>query len=140
MTTENLSLFKAIGAKMEFLSQRQRLISQNISNADTPGYLPQDVKDADFTRTLKSLLPSEKAGKKVRLDITNPLHMPPDGAVALPDQAKQKTVYEVAPVGNAVVIEEQLLSSNKTMSDYALMTSLYQKNIAMMKTALGRGG
>lgn len=138
MTTENLSLFKAIGSKMDFLSQRQRIISQNISNADTPGYRPQDLKEADFNRILKNLLP-EKLGPKVRLEATDPQHLPTSAGAAQAAQGKQKNVYEVAPVGNAVVLEEQLLNSGKAMADYTLMTTLYQKNIAMLKTALGRG-
>lgn len=139
MTTENLSLLRAIGAKMDFLNQRQRIVSQNISNADTPGYLPQDLKEADFRRTLEKVLPQQGSDPKIRMQVTNDLHMPPDGTVAKPRQDKQKMVYEVAPVGNAVVMEEQLLNSSKTMADFAMMTTLYQKNIAMLKTALGRG-
>lgn len=138
MTIENLSLFKAIGAKMDFLSQRQRLISQNISHADTPGYLPQDVKEGDFSRTLGRLLQS-KSQQQIGINLTSPMHMTFDGSLT-GDEIDQKTVYEVAPVGNAVVMEEQLLNSNKTMGDYSLMTSLYQKNMAMLRTALGRGG
>ena len=55
MTIENLPLFQAIGAKMDFLNQRQRVVAQNISNADTPNYRPKDVVNADFSRVLKSV-------------------------------------------------------------------------------------
>jgi flagellar basal-body rod protein FlgB len=137
MTTENLSLFKAIGAKMDFLGQRQRLISQNIANADTPGFKPQDIKDAEFGRVLRNLVDTDKMG--VLLETTDPLHIPPPGSVPAPGQGQQKKVYEVSPVGNSVVLEEQLLNSGKAIADYNLMTNLYQKNIGMIKTALGRG-
>lgn len=135
MTTENLALFKAIGAKMDFLNQRQRIISQNIANADTPGYRPHDLKDADFGRTLRQIVDTQKMG--VYLETTNGMHMPPPNQAPTGKEINQKKVYEVAPVGNAVVMEEQLLSSNKAMSDYNLMTGLYQKNIGLIKTALG---
>lgn len=138
MTTENLSLFKAIGAKMDFLSQRQRVISQNIANADTPGYKPQDIKDAEFGRVLKNIVNTDKMG--VLLDTTQALHMPPPNSVPSPEEGKQKSVYEVAPVGNSVIMEEQLLNSSKSIADYNLMTSLYQKNIGLIKTALGTRG
>ena len=139
MTTENISLFKAIGAKMDYLNQRQKVIAQNIANADTPNYKPLDVKDADFRKTLSGILHEDShAVTPVTLETTNALHMPPVGEAPKGQEGKQKKVYEVAPVGNAIVMEEQLLSSNKTMADYNLMTSLYQKNIGMIKLALGR--
>lgn len=137
MTTDNLSLFKAIGAKMDFLNQRQRVLAQNISNADTPDFRPKDIKDDDFRSVLKGLVNTDKMG--VFLETTDAQHMPAPNAVPTPTEIKQKKVYEVAPVGNAVVMEEQLMSSNKTAADYNLMTSLYQKNIGLIKTALGRG-
>ena len=52
-------------------------------------------------------------------------------------EAKNKHPYEVAPAGNAVVMEEQIINSNQTSMDYNLITSLYQKNVRMIKTALG---
>jgi len=49
-----------------------------------------------------------------------------------------KKTYDVTPTGNAVVMEEQMVKSTETMTDYNLMTAIYQKNVNMMRTALGR--
>ncbi|MGB4056460.1 MAG: flagellar basal body rod protein FlgB [Alphaproteobacteria bacterium] len=133
MTTQNIALFKALGSKMDYLSQRQRVISQNIANADTPDYKPQDLKPVDFGTVLKSVTQSGS----VTINATNPMHVGFEGKVADPKEAKQKQVYEVAPDGNSVIMEEQMLNSNQTIMDYNLMTSLYQKNIQMMKIAIG---
>lgn len=137
MTTENIALFKALGAKMDYLSQRQRVISQNIANTDTPNYRPQDLKPVDFGSVLKGVLKDSNA---VRLDTTSPSHMPPHNEVSAAKEGKQKKVYEVAPDGNAVIMEEQLINSGKTVMDYSLMTNLYQKNVSLIKIALGRSG
>lgn len=137
MTTENIALFKALGAKMDYLSQRQRVISQNIANTDTPNYRPQDLKPYDFGSILKGVL---KEGHNLSLETTSAGHMPPNGEVADPKEGKQKKVYEVAPDGNAVIMEEQLINSGKTVMDYNLMTNLYQKNISLIKIAIGRQG
>lgn len=138
MTTENLALFKAIGAKMDFLSQRQRVIAQNVSNSDTPNYRPQDIKEADFSKVLKNITQSKNGVPNVNLETTSGLHMPTPGDVSVNDPRKQKDTYEVAPVGNAVIMEEQLIKSGKTMMDYNLMTNLYTKNTGLIRTALGR--
>ena len=139
MTTENLALFKALGAKMDFLNQRQKVISQNVSNADTPGYRPQDIKEGDFGKVLKNITQSRNDGvPNVGMATTNSLHMPTPGDVNVDDPRKQKETYEVAPVGNAVVMEEQLIKAGRTVMDYNLMTNLYQKHTGLIRTALGR--
>lgn len=136
MTTENISLFKAIGAKMEFLNQRQRILSQNISNADTPGYKPQDLRDLDFRETLKNI--EKNKSDSVYINRTNAGHMSPNGDIDNPKSGKQRHTYEVAHAGNAVILEEQLMKTNKNMIDYNLMTNMYQKNMGMIRTSLGR--
>jgi len=137
MTTQNIGLFEALGAKMDYLNHRQRLISQNIAHADTPNYRPQDLTPVDFGRVLDKAI-GEKS-KTVRLETTDKNHLPPAGELDPAKSQKQKKTYEVAPAGNAVVMEEQLIKSNQTIVDYNLITSLYQKNMGLIKTALGRG-
>ncbi|MCB1563082.1 MAG: flagellar basal body rod protein FlgB [Alphaproteobacteria bacterium] len=135
MTTENITLFKALGAKMDFLNQRQRIVAQNIANADTPGYRPKDLVPVKFDSVLKNVTGSNK----VQMETTKAGHMAPGGDVQNPKSRKQKDTYEVAPIGNAVVMEEQLIMSGQTVMDYNLMTNLYQKNVRMIQTAIGRG-
>ena len=134
MTTQNISLLKALSAKMDYLGQRQRVISQNVANSDTPGFRPQDLKPVDFSHVLKKV--SEQGG--VQIETTDPMHMPSPNVVADTEEARQKKVYEMAPAGNSVIMEEQLFNANKTAMDYSLMTNLYQKNINMIRLALGR--
>ncbi len=133
MSTENISLFKALGAKMDYLTMRQRVISQNIANADTPGYRPQDLKPVDFGAVLKKI----SGSPHVTMASTDAQHMPSPDEVAQGKEAKNRHPYEVAPAGNAVVMEEQILNSNQTSMDYNMMTTLYQKNVRMIKIALG---
>ena len=132
MTTENLTLFKALGTKMDFLNQRQRVISQNVANADTPGYKPQDLVPVDFGNVLKNIENAGSGRMSVKLDTTKPCHMPPGGEIPEAKAKKDKDLYEVAPAGNAVVMEEQLINAGQTVMDYNLMTSLYQKNVGMI--------
>ena len=139
MTTENLALFKAIGSKMDFLNQRQRIISQNVSNSDTPGYQPKDLRPVEFDSVLKDV--TNKSGvSNVSLAKTQAGHAGGAGDIENPKSRKQKHTYEVAPAGNAVIMEEQLFKAQQNIMDYNLMSNLYQKNISMIKTAIGRQG
>jgi flagellar basal-body rod protein FlgB len=134
MTTQDIGLFKALAAKMDYLNQRQKVIAQNIANANTPGYKPNDLSPVDFG----AVLAQTTGDATVRPVTTNPMHMTPGGnALADPKVVQNKKPYEVTPTGNAVIMEEQMVASSETMTDYNLMTNLYLKNVNMIKTALG---
>lgn len=137
MSTESIGLFKAMTAKMSFLDQRQKIISQNVANADTPGYIPHDLVPVDFGAVMSKTLPGRPP--VLRPVVTNDMHIGGKNEVDHPKNKKQKTTYEVAPAGNSVILEEQMVNATKTATDYNLMTTLYQKNVGMLRTALDRG-
>ena len=136
MTIQNIALFQALGAKMDYLDTKQKVIAQNISNADTPNYRAREISDVDFGRVLSDVTGS----KKVRMASTNAGHMPAVGEVSKGKNVKQKTTYEVAPSENSVILEEQMMRANETSIDHTLMMNIMRKNIGMIRTALGQGG
>lgn len=135
MTTQNLGLFKALNAKMNYLDQRQKVLAQNIANANTPNYKAHDLSKVDFGAVLK-----EVSGSNVlRPETTNPMHMPSPTDIADPKNRKAKETYDVVPTGNAVTLEEQMVNSTQTLTDFNLMTTLTQKNVGLFRIALGVG-
>ena len=71
---------------------------------------------------------------------TDPMHLTGTAtATAAIDDQKTKRQYETAPVGNSVVLEEQMVKLADAQSSYQLMTNLYRKHVDMLKMALGRG-
>lgn len=136
MTTQSIPIFKAMGAKMEFLNQRQGVLAHNIANADTPGYRPRDLVDVDFGRVLQDVVKDNR----VRLNSTDNSHMPQPNEVPDAKNKKQRMTYEVAPAENAVIIEEQMIKAGRNTADYNLMSNLYAKHVNMMRIALGQGG
>lgn len=134
--TQDIALFKAMNARMNYDTQRQKVLSENVSNADTPNYRPGDLKKYDFANMLGDLAGSQA---KLRPAMTSPMHMSLTGGKAAdPKNAPSKMVYEIKPGGNGVDLEEQMVKQTQNGIDYNLMTSLYQKNMAMMKTAIGQ--
>ena len=134
MDINNIALFQAMGAKMNYLSTRQGVIAQNIANADTPEYRPRDLTDVDFGAILQDVTGS----KQVRMDRTTQGHMTPGGDLDTARNRKSRMTYEVAPADNAVIIEEQMMKASQTTMDYNLMTNLMRKHTGMIQTALGR--
>ena len=125
MTTQDLTLMSAMLRKMDWLEERQKVIAQNIANADTPGYRPQDVKPIDFKELLGgsasklSLSVGSADAGSSPLAMTQPDHIAADtlgGDKQEVPTSAQKHPYEVAPAGNAVILEEQLLKMNENFT------------------------
>ena len=52
MNLPDVPLFSMLRERMTWLNQRQDLLSQNVANADTPGYVARDLKPLDFEQAL----------------------------------------------------------------------------------------
>ncbi|MBX6744282.1 MAG: flagellar basal body protein [Acetobacteraceae bacterium] len=112
--------------RMAWLEARQRVLAQNIANADTPGYRPRDLRP--FAQFL--------AGAGVGLARTDPRHLAPaHDAMARPD----RRVAERTPNGNAVSLDEQALKVADTDTAHALAVGLHRHYLGLFRTALGRG-
>ena len=136
MSLLNIGLFDALGGKMNYLDQREKIIAQNIANANTPDYKPKDLEKVDFGSILKGMTGDTPAIAPVS---TNAMHLLPNGTPTNAKSSVMKKTYDVMPTGNAVVLEEQMVNSAQTMTDYNLMTAIYEKNVSMIRTALGAG-
>lgn len=145
MAMQDLTLMSAMLRKMDWHEERQKIIAQNIANADSVGYRPMDIKPLDFKQILGgststlSMSAAGSGGGAMSLAATSPTHFGAEnmaGSGQKVPTTKQKDVYEVAPAGNAVVLEDQLLRMNENYTDHAFVSNLYQKNIAMLKMAL----
>jgi len=141
MATQDLTVLQAAISKMHWNEARQKVLATNISNADTPGFTPMDIKPLDF----KSLLGTSTspltaaASGGVSLATTNPMHISlggSSGTSGVPAAKKDKNPYQTSPSGNSVTLEEQLLKMNQNYTDHRLTTTIYQKNVDMLKDSV----
>ncbi len=132
MDLRDLAIFSMATRRMSWLGKRQEVLAHNIANSDTPFYRPQDLKPQDFSNFLRpSVAPTP-------LKATQANHILPQRGNPKFRADKDRETYEVTPTGNAVVVEEQLMKVTETQSNYRLATNLYQKQLSMIRTALGR--
>jgi flagellar basal-body rod protein FlgB len=127
MDTASTAPISLAERRLAWLDSRQRVLAQNVANADTPGYRAQDV--APFARLL-----ADAAGPD--LAITNVAHIAPNGG-AMRGRA-DRTGMERTPNGNAVSLEEQALRIADTDRQHNLAMSVYRKYLSLFRTALGR--
>jgi len=129
------NIFAVLSKRMDWLSQRQKVLADNIANADTPNFQPRDLKASEFRRVLRSQSPN------VDPRTTHAAHLRGTVASGGPGRAeRQDKVWETSPSGNAVILEEQMIKVSRTQSDYETMVNLYRKHMDMFRTALRGGG
>jgi len=130
-----LNIFAVLSKRMDWLGQRQKVLADNIANADTPNYEPRDLNPSEFHRILRNQSPD------LNPSATHATHLQGTALRGGPARVeRQGKTWETSPSGNAVVLEEQLLKVQKTQSDYQLMVNLYRKHMDMFRTALRGGG
>ena len=136
MDMTKMPLFAALQRKMEWLNQRQQVLAQNIANADTPGYKPSDLVPVRFD----DLLGQTTAGGSPKLEpvATDPMHISGAEADAKPRVVTQSGKFEASPTGNAVNLEQEMVKLAQTQIDFAATTSLYKKQVGLLKLAIGQ--
>ena len=129
----DLPLLSQIKGRLSWLDERQRVIAQNVANADTPGYVGRDLNQpTDFARALS-------AGGGVRMTRTSAMHIAPAGQTTRFDTTKAPD-SETTLDGNSVVVEEQMLKMAESRMAYDAAIGLYQKSVGMLRLAARKPG
>lgn len=125
------NLMQALKTRMQWHQTRQKLLAENVANADSPGFRPLDLKAPEFSR-------NGGGASGVSLSQTSAGHMGPAGQRSGFDSGKAKR-FEVTPNGNGVNLEDEMMKVAQNQADYQLAASLYSKGLGLMKIAIGKG-
>jgi flagellar basal-body rod protein FlgB len=124
-------LMSMLKTRMHWHQTRQKLLAENVSNADTPGFQPKDLKVPTFAPN------GTPTGGALGIERTDPNHIVGASARTGEDPRHARR-FEITPSGNAVSLEDEMLKVAQNQSDYQLAASLYQKSLQMLRTAVGR--
>src|ERR1700726_486503 len=134
MSINDLPVLSALRTKMEWHQERQRVLSENVANSDTPNLKPRDLVEPKFDK------PGAPAGTMGALPMlrTSASHLALSGGGDSFDQNK-RAGFETRPAGNAVNLEDEMLKASANQMDYAAVTSPHSKSLHLLKTAIGKG-
>jgi flagellar basal-body rod protein FlgB len=143
MDLSGIPLFSMLQNKLGYLSEREKLISQNVANASTPGFTPHDLKPFDQQPGMTVRADAGTTAQVAQTDSGSSL----SGASGQRKQDKPKVYASVAAPdsettldGNQVVLEEQMLKMNEARSDYDAAVGFYQKALSMLHEAVHKPG
>ena len=135
MSMTDLPVLQALKGKLRFHETRQKVLAENVANAETPGYRARDIKAPDFFR----MAVEGEGNEGVSTALTNPMHIAgPLIDNSAPFRPEKVGGYEVTPDGNAVSLEDQMMKVTGNQMDFQTVTSLYQRSIGLLKTAVGK--
>jgi flagellar basal-body rod protein FlgB len=129
MAISDIPILSMLRERMQWHQARQRLLAENVANADTPNYRPRDLAPPNFAQSL--------SGVGVTLTRTSAEHIATDGNDGR-FAAADGGLYEVRPGGNAVNHEDEMMKLASNQMDYEAVTALYTRSLALIKLAVGR--
>jgi flagellar basal-body rod protein FlgB len=132
MAISDLPIFSMLRTRMNWHQERQRLLAENVANAETPGYRPRDLTPLDFGRQV------QQASGQLQLALTSPAHLTGLGASASSFAVDRSGKYDVKPAGNAVNLEDEMIKVAANQMDHQAAISLYSRSMGLLKTAIGK--
>jgi flagellar basal-body rod protein FlgB len=129
MPISELPIFAMLRTKMQWHQERQRLLAENVANADTPRFKPRDLAPPQLDRVQPAAL---------TLAQTNTAHIAASSDGPVRFQVDRGGAFEVRPAGNAVSLEDEMIKVAANQMDYQAATALYARGLGLIKTALGK--
>ncbi len=128
-------LFQMLSQRLNWLTERQKVLAENVANVDTPNYKPHDLKKLSFEQMVRG------ASATMAMARTDGKHISTAGGGGLGsnDVVKDKPI-ETTLSGNSVTLDTELMKLGQTSQDHALAINLYHDQLAMFRTVLGSGG
>jgi flagellar basal-body rod protein FlgB len=141
MELGDIPLFAMLKSRLGYLSDRQRVIAENVANANTPGYKARDLKAFSFEAHVQAA----GSGNGVAmpppgtLAVTKPGHMQPKTA-PMGTKAVKALDSEITLDGNGVVLEDEMVKLTQARMDYDAAIGFYQQSLSMLKMAVRKPG
>ncbi|MGR3497364.1 MAG: flagellar basal body rod protein FlgB [Limimaricola soesokkakensis] len=115
---DGMSFFALASKRLDWLAARQKVVSENIANANTPGFRAKEVSG------FEALL----AGRQAGIATTDPRHITSSGGRHETTRVIDDPVaWERSIDGNSVVLEQQTVKASEISESYRLATQLYRK-------------
>jgi len=144
MDLAQIPLFSMLKGRLGYLSERQKVIAENVANNDTARFVPNDLKPFSFDAKMQAQkLQQAGVGGASMMAATQAGHMAPKNERKAPGGAF-KTVKspdsETTLNGNAVVLEDEMIKMTEARMNYDAAISFYQKSMGLLRMAARRPG
>ena len=134
MAITDIPIFSMLRTRLQYSQERQRVLAENVANADTPNYRARDLKAPKFPDPTEIAPATVSSVSLVR---TENGHIAQFGGNSNFD-TNQKNSYEVRPTGTAVNLEDEMIKVADNQTDFQAASALYTRSLGLLKVALGK--
>jgi len=131
MALTDIPIFSMLRTRLEWAQARQRVLAENVANADTPNFRPSDLAPLKFDSA------GQGAGP-VRLATTEAGHIPAPGDTGSEFRTERSGKFAIRASGNGVNLEDQMMKVAANQMDYQAVSALYARSLNILKTAIGK--
>lgn len=131
MSTDDIGVLSTLRQVMSYHNARQRVIADNVANANTPGYTPSDISRSEFERILQG----QPRSSGFEMNAYEDGHIRIRQAGDMTFKPEESPDSETTVNGNSVVIEEQMVRASENRIHYETALSLYQKSLGLIRMA-----
>ena len=122
---------------MDLAVRRQKLISSNLSNVDTPGYKTVDI---DFEQELQSQM-AGSAGQGISMAVTDTRHLTTSSGVqgGLPAQAREVEGLTLRNDLNNVNVDREMSELSTNAMKFSAVSQMIAGKFRTLKAAITEG-
>ncbi len=138
MALTDLPILSMLRTRLQWAQARQRVLAENVANADMPNYRAKDLAAPKFETPATGPAGTAPPLMTVSLARTAPGHIGGIGQSDTTFQTQTETAYDASPTGNAVNLEQEMMKVAANQMDYQAVSALYVRSLSLIKTALGK--
>ncbi|MBS0248490.1 MAG: flagellar basal body rod protein FlgB [Proteobacteria bacterium] len=135
MAITDVPILSMLRTKMSWAQERQKVLAQNVANADTPNYRGRDLAAPKFEDQVSV---ASRSVDQVVLAATEPGHIGGTSMTGGGTYGTTKSGYEIRPTGNSVNLEDEMMKVASNQMEYQAATALYTRSLDLLKVALGK--
>jgi flagellar basal-body rod protein FlgB len=134
MNLAEIPLFSMLRGRLGYLGERQKVIAQNVANADTARYVAEDLKPYSFDARVQM---AQTQGSSA-MAATQAGHLQPKNArtgLGAGVKTMKSPDSETTMNGNSVVLEEEMIKMSDARMNYDAAITFYQKSLNLLRMA-----
>ena len=135
MAIADIPILSMLRTRMDWSQERQKVLAENVANADTPNFRARDLVPPKFQDPTSI---SAQPVPLVSLARTKSGHIGGLDQSGMPFRSESKGNYEVRPSGNSVNLEDEMMKVAANQMDYQTATAVYSRSLSLIKIALGK--
>ncbi len=135
MAITDIPILSMLRTRLNWNQERQKVLSQNVANSDTPNYRGRDLVPPKFEDpTAVTARPLQM----VSLAKTDAGHIGTGALSGTSYELDRKGNFNVSPTGNSVSLEDEMMKVASNQMEYQAATALYSRSLNLLKVGLGK--